>query len=71
MKKNGFTLVELLTVIATIAILFALLFPILGAAKRKRERDRKQKITAVTNLVSAVTNKPADLDTNFPVYPAE
>jgi prepilin-type N-terminal cleavage/methylation domain-containing protein len=44
-NKHGFSLVELLTVIAIIAILAAIIFPVMGAVK-----ERAKRVQCMTNL---------------------
>ena len=60
-RKPGFTVMELITVIATILVLAVLLFPILRVAKRKSDAKHRAEQTNAflvmpsTNLVT--TNK--------------
>jgi prepilin-type N-terminal cleavage/methylation domain-containing protein len=66
-QKSAFTLIELLTVVAIIAILVALLFPAIGTAIKKAEKARAQ--AAVTGLAvgfKAYFNEFSRFPTNFP-----
>ena len=51
-KENGFTLIELLVVISVIAILVAIMFPVLSGVKNNALNKRAQ--TEVEGLASAI-----------------
>lgn len=63
MRKFDFTLIELLTVIAIIAILMALIFPSLGKAKRKAKQ-----ISCANNL-KQISLAISSYETDFDGYP--
>jgi prepilin-type N-terminal cleavage/methylation domain-containing protein len=65
--RAGFTLVELLTVIAIIAILAALLLPVLSAVKQKALKVKAQ--TEIQGLVTAIQAYDSAYG-RFPVSPA-
>jgi prepilin-type N-terminal cleavage/methylation domain-containing protein len=66
-RKSGFTILELLIVIAIIAILMALLLPALVAAKR---RSREVGCAAcVKNMKTALENYYADWGGIYPIKP--
>jgi prepilin-type N-terminal cleavage/methylation domain-containing protein/prepilin-type processing-associated H-X9-DG protein len=67
MKRKGFTLIELVVVIAIIAILAALLFPVFAQA-----REKARAISCASNekqLALAVIMYTQDSDEQFPVNP--
>ena len=64
--RAGFTLVELLTVIAIIAILAAMLLPVLAAAKVKAQKTKAR--LQENDIVTAVTAYNSDYG-RFPVSP--
>ncbi len=63
----AFTLIELLTVIAIIAILMGLLFPVLSSAKNQARRQAAA--VAIRNIVSASKSYQTDYG-KFPPVPA-
>src|SRR5262245_29957756 len=74
-RKNGFSLVELLVVMAVIAILAALLLPVLGKVKAKSQRTTCMNNLRQVNLaVRLYTDDFNDLSpktphtNNFPTY---
>ena len=66
-QTAAFTLIELLTVIAIIAILMGLLFPVLGSAKNQARRQSAA--VAIRNIVSACKSYQTDYS-KFPPVPA-
>jgi prepilin-type N-terminal cleavage/methylation domain-containing protein len=66
-QAAAFTLIELLTVIAIIAILMGLLFPVIGSAKDNARRASAA--AAVRNIVNACKNYYGDYG-KFPPYTA-
>ncbi len=62
-RKNGFSLVELLTVIAIIAILAAVIFPVMGVVK-----NRAQMSACSSNLMQ-IANGVKMYKTDNRVYP--
>lgn len=65
-KKNGFTLVEVLIVIAIIAILAAMLLPALAGA-----RERARRTTCLNNLKQIMTAYEMYADDFFETYPVD
>src|SRR5690242_6408420 len=65
MKRHGFALIELLVVIAIIAILAALLFPVLATAReRAREIDC---LSNVKQIGAALSTYLVDWDSTYPM----
>lgn len=62
-KKAGFTMLELLVVVAIIGILVAILLPVLGVARR---RSRQQAATSALQAISMALEKYRD---DFRFYP--
>jgi type II secretion system protein G len=62
-KKAGFTMLELLVVVAIIGILVAILLPVLGVARR---RSRQQAATTALQAISMALEKYRD---DFRYYP--
>ena len=63
--RSGFTLIEILTVIAIIAVLMGLLFPVLGKAKVIAQKaDAKNDLHQLVTAVNA-------FDTDYGVYPID
>lgn len=67
LQASAFTLIELLTVIAIIAILMGLLFPVLSSAKNQARRQAAA--VAIRNIVSASKSYQTDYG-KFPPVPA-
>ena len=67
-QSAAFTLIELLTVIAIIAILMGLLFPVLGAAKNQARRQAAA--VAIRSIVSACKSYQTDYGKFPPVTTA-
>lgn len=63
--KRGFTLIELLTVVCIIAILLALLFPILGTVQRNAKE------TATRSQIKAIETALAAYEFDWGVYPPD
>ncbi|HLC99846.1 MAG TPA: type II secretion system protein, partial [Patescibacteria group bacterium] len=59
-SKRGFTLVELLVVIAVIAILFAVILLALNPAQRFKDSRNARRLTDVRSIVDAVATYTAD-----------
>ena len=65
MKRRGFTLIELMVVIAIIALLLAILLPALGSAKNSARR-----LACATNLKQIGVGLQRYLGRNYDRYPA-
>jgi len=63
-KKHGFTLIELMIVIAIIAILAAILFPVFNNARKKAQQT--QCLSNIRQLLTALKMYAQDSDDQFP-----
>lgn len=61
-KKNGFTIVELVIVIAVIAILAGVLIPTFSSLVAKANMSADQQAVTNMNKILAISDKPTDVD---------
>lgn len=65
-RQNGFTLVELLTVIAIIAILASILFPVFAQAREKARQSSC--LSNQKQIAMAIMMYAQDFDETYPLY---